>query len=107
MAAETADRSTVAFEKALWFALHRGWDSLGQYGPVRSNILFDIVHQMLRVISTGPRAPALRRALSSLPDEQPKPPTFPGGAREHERLGPRDRHALHGMASRIMEDWPN
>lgn len=86
--------------------LSRGWGSLAEFMFVRSILFFDLLHQVLRVLSTGPRSQGLRTLIAEQWGGDPKEPKFPPGCREIEALSVNDRHRLMGLAAVVIEGWP-
>ncbi|HYN95989.1 MAG TPA: hypothetical protein VES42_19255, partial [Pilimelia sp.] len=86
--------------------LVRGWAQLAGSHFAYSHLYFDLLHQVLRVLSTGRRSQRLRDVIAGQWGGDPQPPAFPKGSREIEALGPADRHRLFMLAARAMEGWP-
>jgi hypothetical protein len=86
--------------------LVRGWGEMAEALFLRSILFFDLLHQVLRVISTGPRSQKLRTFVANRWGGDPSPLAFPEGSREIEALAAEDRHRLMGLAAQVLEGWP-
>lgn len=87
-------------------ALIRGWAILGETPFVRSHIYFELLHHVLRLLSTGRRSQDLRDAIAARWGGNPDPFKYPGTPRDIESLGVDERHRLIDLAGRVMEGWP-
>lgn len=83
-----------------------GWGRQGEAWFLRSILFFDLLHQVLRVISTGSRSAKLREFIASTWGGDAAPAAFPAGNREFEALGSEDRHRTLGLAFHVMDGWP-
>lgn len=86
--------------------LQFGWGYQGEAWFLRSILFFDLLHQVLRVITTGSRSAKLREFIASTWGGDATPAAFPTGNREFEALGSEDRHRTIGLASHVLDGWP-
>jgi hypothetical protein len=104
--AEPAYFPALAIQRQCEATLGFGWGKQGEFWFLRSILFFDLLHQVLRVISTGPRSGRLREFIASRWGGNATPPTFPAGSREFEALGSEDRHRTLGLAFHVLDGWP-
>lgn len=96
----------LALQRKCEAILEFGWGTQGEATFLRSILFFDLLHQVLRVLSTGPRAKKLREFIASTWGGDSSPAIFPPGSREFEALGADDRHRTIGLVSHVLDGWP-
>jgi hypothetical protein len=101
-----ADSIALQFEDRARKILEGAPATLNQYGEIHPLAFFALVRQVLRVLSTGPRSKALRRAVAEQFGGDPSEPQFPSSTREIESLAAADRHRLMTLLSRVIGGWP-
>ena len=102
------DSLALTFQVANAQILERGWTQLGPYSLPYSFTYFDIMHQVARVLATGPRAAGLRAVVAKQWGGDADPPVPPSGRDRYEieRLDTLSRHRVLGATARTMADWP-
>jgi hypothetical protein len=101
-----ADAAEVEFQERLLNAIRDGWIIVDGQGAVYSHLFFRVLHQLMRVVTTGKRSAALRAAAIARWDVSPFSPSFSGNSRDLERLDINTRRQLLAIARYMLEDWP-
>ncbi len=94
------------FQRKARAILERGYALWGDWAFQRPFLFFDLVHQVLRVLASGPRASLLREFTARYWDGDPTQPVFAGSVPEIEALDVHSRHRLVHLASHLLEGWP-
>ena len=103
---EPADFPALVLHRRHQTILSRGWAQLGEAHFASSHLYFDLVHQVMKTLSTGQRSARLREVVASRWGGNPRPFVFPHVVCEVEALGSADRHRLLALAARVLEGWP-
>jgi hypothetical protein len=103
---EQADIPTVSFQARCEAILDAGWGDWEEARFLRSVLFFDLLHQVLRVLSTGARSQQLRTFIAGKWGGDPTPFNFTGKPYNIELLSTRDRHKLFGLTAQVMGGWP-
>jgi hypothetical protein len=102
-----AEPRTIAFQRHLERVAESGHVSLPPNSSLDGPSYFSIVHQIARIVATGPAAKPLQAALWAA---ERLPPldriAFRGGTREIEVLRPEDRHRVLASVAFLMNKWP-
>lgn len=101
-----ADHPALVLHRRHETFLIRGWAQLGETHFARSHLYFDLLRQVVKILSMGPRSQALRDMVAGRWGGDPAPPRFLDGRPEFEILGPPDRHRMMALAARLLEGWP-
>jgi hypothetical protein len=104
--APSAYEPTLALQAKCEAILNAGWGQIEEYSFLRSILFFDLLHQVMRIVSTGKRSQWLRTFVATHWGGDPAPPNFPCHHHELESLGVADRHRILGLVSHIVEGWP-
>lgn len=97
---------TVPVQRDLLELIREGWRDLGEYGPVYSFAVFEMLAQLLRLLAGGKHAHALRLWLAEHdPSLAVRPESLPR-ARDGALLTPRARGVLVAMVHWLLTDWP-
>lgn len=103
-----APPALICFEHYLDDVVAEGQHHLGAYGLTRSNLIFGVLRQVLRILSTGWRGTALREQVASYMPAAERPKTRAiAGSLEFERRNVADRQLLMILAGWLIEDWPD
>lgn len=104
---ESIDQRTgeVEFQEHLLKAMNRGWVEIPGHGAVYSHLYFIVLHQLVRLLATGKRAPALRIAAEQRYWLTQRP--FLSKERDFERLDVAHRRWLLNAAGRLLGEWPD
>jgi hypothetical protein len=86
--------------------LSQGWASWGNATFVRSFLFLDMLHQVMKMLATGPRSANFRNAVASHWGGDPIPPVFQNSSKEIEILDVLTRHRLLDLAARLLDQWP-
>lgn len=98
---------SVEAQRDLQELIREGWRVLGDYGPVYSFAVFEILALITRLLAGGKHAYALRtRIAEHEPGLSVRPETIPR-ARDGALLTPRARGVLVAMAYWLLADWPH
>ena len=96
----------LAVQRDLLEMMTQGWWTMGEYGPVYSIAVFQILASLTRILASGRYAHALRAWVASREQRLAVPPETVPRAREGALLGTRARSVLVPMAHWLMVDWP-
>lgn len=100
------DPTGMSVQQKLISIAERGWQKMGAYGPVYSLSYFRILWLVYRLLVAGRFAMLLREWIGRHA-KIPIPPAGIPRIKEVERLNPRCRRALIGMAYFLLGDWPH
>jgi hypothetical protein len=101
------DGREIAFQEKLLRATREGWIKVSGQEPVYSHLYFTVLRQLMRIMATGRKAPALRSAAVKEFGLRPFAPRFSGGCRGVERLDVTARRGLLAIAWHLLEEWPH
>ncbi|MBP2295243.1 TniQ family protein [Azospirillum rugosum] len=87
--------------------IDRGWQQLGDYGPVYSFTILRILALVARLIAGGQHAYALRAWIGARDPRLAVPPETLPRARDGALLTPRARCVIVAMAHHLLGDWPH
>lgn len=104
---DAPDAREIEFQKTLLAAVQDGWAVVSGYRNVYSHLYFKVLHQLMRIMATGRRAPALRAAAIKQFGLRPFMPRFSGDCRDLERLDITARRGLLVVAWHLLEEWPH
>lgn len=98
--------SEIRFQQKLLDGIEQGWVEIGAGQRVYSHLYFAVVHQLMRLLATGPRAVPLQDEVSRLCGLK-RPAPFPAkGGRDIERMGVAQRRDLLMLADHLLGNWP-
>lgn len=86
--------------------LVQGYGIWGDWVFQRPFLFFDLLHQVLKVLATGPRSARLRRYTADHWGGDPAPAVFSGSLPEIESAETATRHRLLNLAAHLLEGWP-
>lgn len=105
--ADAAPVDAVPVQQDLLRMIAEGWRTLGDYGPVYSFAVLEIMALLGRFLAGGPHAYALRAWIADQVPALAVPPETLPRAREGSLLTPRARSVLVSMAHWLIGDWPD
>lgn len=101
-----ADHPALVLHRRNEAILIRGWAQLAETHFAWSHLYFDLLRQVMKVMSKGSRSQALREVVAGRWGGDPMPPQFVQGKRDLEFLGATDRHRMMALVARVLEGWP-
>jgi hypothetical protein len=101
------DTCEIEFQETLLATVRDGWIFIEGYGATYSHLYFKVLHQLMRIMATGRRAPALRVAAIERFGLSPFMLRFAGDDRDLERLDITARRGLLTVARHLLEGWPH
>jgi len=106
-AGREADGTEVRFQQKLLAGVAQGWIEIRAGERVYSLLYFAALHQVMRLLATGPKAELIRNEVSRLCGIKPLTSLFSGKrGRDIERLNVARRRDLLVMADYLLRDWP-
>ncbi|WP_448206452.1 TniQ family protein [Azospirillum sp. sgz302134] len=104
----SGEATAIEYEALLGHIRRNAVVRLGEYGAVHPISYFRVVRHLLKILAFGPRALALREIVAHTYGGQSHLQYQPQRAVhvELESLCPQDRHALLGLAARLLVGWP-
>lgn len=97
----------VSFQRKLLDGISQGWVEVRPGERVYSHLYFTALHQLLRLMTTGPKAEMIRNGVSGLCGIDSPSPMFSGKhGRDVERLNVGQRRALLIMGDYLLREWP-
>jgi len=103
---ERASLPAMELQRQCETFLSQGWASWGNATFVRSFLFLDMLHQVMKMLATGPRSANFRNAVASHWGGDPIPPVFQNSSKEIEILDVLTRHRLLDLAARLLDQWP-
>lgn len=102
-----ANESEVRFQQKLLDGVKQGWLEIRAGERVYSHLYFMVLHQMLRLLTTGPKAEMMRNGVGRLCGIDSPASLFSGKhGRDIERLTVAQRRALLIMGDYLLQAWP-
>lgn len=96
----------IALQRQCETYLGQGWATWGNAMFVRSFLFLDMLHQVMKMLATGPRSARLRAAVVTHWGGDPTPPLFQSSPKELEILDTSTRHRLLDLTARLLDQWP-
>lgn len=103
----SASKAAITLQKEAETIASQGWGTWHGVRFQRAFLFFDLLHQVLKVLSSGPRAAKFRLAIAEHWGGDPRAPRFRSTPREIEALDVSDRHRMMDLAERVLDSWPN
>ncbi|MDQ3816334.1 MAG: hypothetical protein M3362_01425 [Acidobacteriota bacterium] len=107
MPGQSVDVSEVRFQQKLIDGIKQGWIEIRRGERVYSHHYFAVLHQVLRLLATGPKAEMMRGEVSRLRGMAIPGSLFSGkDGRDIERFNVGQRRALLMMGDYLLREWP-
>jgi len=102
-----ADEEEVRFQRKLLDGVKQGWVEIRAGERVYAHLYFIVLHQLMRLLATGPKAQRICNDVGRLCDVKPPTSFFSARhGREIERLHVNQRRTLLMMADYLLQGWP-
>jgi hypothetical protein len=101
----TADPRIVARQREHEAALDKGVARIG-VRPLHAAMYFVALRRLAALVSTGPRAEAVRGAIAARHGDDPSPFERENARHPIEYLDVEARRRLFGLVDRLLQDWP-
>lgn len=95
------------FQRIIQTTMENGWIDIPGTGPVYSHLFFDVLHQILKILSTGKIANTIRSIVCSEANLPFFEVDFDSKLRMIERLDTLTRANLLTLAAWLVADWPD
>lgn len=108
LAKHEADGAEVLFQQKLLAGIKQGWIDVRDGERVYTHLYFMALHQVMRLLATGPKAEMIRAEVACSCGIKPLTSLFSGKhRRDIERLNVNQRRVLLVMADYLLQEWPD
>jgi hypothetical protein len=104
---QKAEDREVRFQQKLLDGVEKGWIEVQCSKRVYAHLYFTVLHQVMRLLATGPKAEMMRNEAGRLSGIEAPMIHFSGKrGRDIERLNVAQRRSLLALADYLLQEWP-